>query len=358
MRKFYLLGSKNVKRSLVLMALAVGTAQGLQAQCTNSAAVTCTGGNVNQPFTGDDGDFTSATFAYNSGAGNFSVTSVNGQPTYTITSPVYVSNGGPNALVGFSYTGTAALNDITVSITNAAGTTTFASCTQITTVAPNQFCATLPVSVSAGTQIRYVITFTVKNGVGNQGTIVFDNFANGSQAAPLPVKLDNFDAAKEGSGVKLTWRASDEAGVAVYQVQRSTDGVNFSTIGTVTAENKKLYSYLDVMPTSGNNFYRLRIVDVDNATKISHIVSMKSKVALAIEAYPNPVRDRMIVQHPKAISGTRLQLISLTGQVLRDIQVPANAVVTPMDVTGMSTGTYYIVFRSGSESFSQRITKQ
>ena len=112
------------------------------------------------------------------------------------------------------------------------------------------------------------------------------------------------------------------------------------------------------MPASGNNFYRLRIVDVDNATKISHIVSLKSKLAKGIEAYPNPVRDRMVVQHPKAVSGTRLQLISLTGQVLREVQVPANAVVTPIEVTGLSNGTYYIVFRSGSESFSQRITKQ
>lgn len=361
MRKFYLLGSKKVKHSLILMALAVGTAQGLQAQCTNSAAGTCTGGNVSQPFTGDDGDFTSAQFVYSSTNGNFSANTVaasGGVQVNTITSPIYVSNGGPNALVGFSFAGTAVLDNITVSITNAAGTTTYASCTQITTVAPNQFCATLPVSVAAGTQIRYVITFTTKNGNGNQGTIVFDNFANGAQAIPLPVKLDNFDAAKEGSGVKLTWRASEENGVAVYQVQRSTDGVNFSTIGTVNAENKKSYSYLDVMPTSGNNFYRLRILDVDNAAKISHIVSLKSKVAMAIEAYPNPVRDRMIVQHPKAISGTRLQLISLTGQVLKDVQVPANAVVTPLDVTGLSNGTYYIMFRSGSESFSQRITKQ
>jgi len=99
-------------------------------------------------------------------------------------------------------------------------------------------------------------------------------------------------------------------------------------------------------------------VDIDNTARISHIVSLKSKLSVGIEAYPNPVRDRMIVQHPKAVMGTRLQIINLTGQVLRDIQVPANAVATPLDVTGLSNGTYYIVFRSGSESFSQRITKQ
>jgi hypothetical protein len=112
------------------------------------------------------------------------------------------------------------------------------------------------------------------------------------------------------------------------------------------------------LPSSANNFYRLRIVDLDNVYRISHIVSVKSKVSMNIEAYPNPVRDRMIVQHPKAISGTRLQLVNLSGQVLRDVQVPANAVITPLDLTGFKSGTYYIVFRSGADNFSQRITKQ
>jgi Secretion system C-terminal sorting domain len=360
MRKFYLLGSKNVKRSLVLMALAVGSLQGLQAQCTNTpSAGPCTGGNVSQTFTDDNGDFTSAQFAYSAATDNFSV-NAGGNSANTITSGVYTFNGGTGTLVGFTFTGTASLDDITISIVDANTATTYVSCTKTpgSFVGANQACVTLPLSVAAGTQFRYVIRFQVKNGAGNAGTIVFDNFANGGQATSLPVKLDNFDAAKDGGGVKLSWKASEEAGVAVYQVQRSADGVNFSTIGIVSAENKKSYTYTDVLPSSGNNFYRLRIVDVDNAVKISHIVSLKSKVSMAIEAYPNPVRDRMVVQHPKAISGTGLQLVSLTGQVLKDVQVPVNAVVTPMEVSGLSNGTYYIVFRSGSESFSQRITKQ
>jgi hypothetical protein len=196
------------------------------------------------------------------------------------------------------------------------------------------------------------------NGSSGDGTVVFDNFANGGSAAALPAKLDNFEAANDGSGVKLSWKAAEESGVVSYEVQRSTNGVSFQTIGVIPAESKKSYTYLDVLPTSSSNFYRLRIVDVDQSAKLSHIVSVKSKVSKAIEAYPNPVRDRMIVQHPKAVTGTRLQIVNLTGQVVRDLQVPTNAVVTPVDVTGLSNGTYYIVFRSGSESFSQRITKQ
>lgn len=362
MSKFYLLGSTKVFRSLILMAVAAGSYQSLQAQCTvNANTAPCTGGNVNQNFNSENGQFTSAQFTYSSANGNFAVANALANSTNTISSGVYHWGGATGALVGFSFVGsTAGLNDITVSIVNNATGTPFISCTQTAnTYTTSVACVTFSnLSIGAGTDIRYEFTFTVKNGGGQAGTIVFDNFANAGQAAALPVKLDNFDAAKDGSGIKLSWIAATEDGVVRYEVQRSSDGVNFKTIGSVTAENKRSYSYLDVLPSSGNNFYRLRIVDLDNTAKISHVVSLKSKLSVGIEAYPNPVRDRMVVQHPKAVMGTRLQLISLTGQVLKDVQVPANAVVTPVDVTGLSNGTYYIVFRSGSESFSQRITKQ
>ena len=361
MRKFYLLGSKNVKRSLVLMALAAGSFYGAQGQtCTNApSAGPCTGGNVTENFNSNGGTFSSTNFTYNGGGGNYQVNPAARNSAYTITSGVYVP-GATGGNVGFSLTGTTSnITSVGIQIVDASTSAVLFSCTQTPAnfVSANQLCVSFS-GLTPGTPVRFRFTITTANGASGDGVVVFDNFSNGGSAAALPVKLDNFDAAKEGAGVKLTWKTDEETGVAVYQVQRSSDGVNFSTIGTVTAEGKKSYTYLDAMPASGNNFYRLRILDVDNRVKISHIVSLRSKVAMTIEAYPNPVRDRMVVQHPKAISGTRLQLVSLTGQVLRDVAVPANSVVTPLEVTGLSKGTYYVVFRSGGESFSQRITKQ
>jgi hypothetical protein len=361
MRKFYLPGNAKVFRSLVFMAIAAGSYQSLNAQtCTNApSAGPCTGGNVTQNFNSNDGAFTGGSFTYNSGAGNYQVNPAVRNTAYTITSGTYVLNTtGGN--VGFSVAGSAAsINSVTIRILNASTNAVLFTCTQAagSFVAANQVCVQFS-GLTAGTAVKFQFIVNTANGSAGDGTVVFDNFSNGGAAAPLPVKLDNFEAAKEGSGVKLTWRAAEESGVARYEVQRSADGVNFQTIGIISAESKKTYSYLDVLPASSSNFYRLRIVDLDNTSKISHIVSIKSKVGMTIEAYPNPVRDRMIVQHPKAIAGTRLQIVNLTGQVMKDIQVPANAVVTPVEVAGLSNGTYYIVFRSGSESYSQRITKQ
>jgi len=191
------------------------------------------------------------------------------------------------------------------------------------------------------------------------GTSIATAWTNLAPAgAPLPVKLDNFDAAKEGSSVKLYWNTSDEIGVKAYQVERSEDGLNFTTIGSVTAEKKKTYTFVDAQPSASNNFYRLKMVDFDGAFKMSHVVSIKSKASLNILLSPNPVVDRMLVQHPKAESNNRIQVINTDGKVLVQQAVPANAVQTSIDLSGFRSGLYHVVFQSNSGSFSKTILKQ
>lgn len=352
MRKFYL-----------LFAMATIAFQGLNAQtCTNAAnAGVCTGGNVTENFNDNSSGFTSANFTYNAGAGRFNVNPASKNSTYTLTSGIFMlSSSGGN--MGFSLSGsTSSISTVTVRIKNASTNAVLFTCNQ----APGSFIGAGQVCIQfsnallvPGTQVRYEFVITTVNGAAGDGILVFDNFANGGTAAALPVKLDNFEAAKDGSGIKLAWTAATEAGVLNYEVQRSVDGTNFQTIGVVKAESKRTYTYVDALPVATNNFYRLRIVDLDNTARISHIVSVKSKVTSTIEVYPNPVRNTTVVQHPKAINGSRMQVVNLTGQVIMDMPIAANTVVTPLNLTGLKNGTYYVVFRSGTETTSQRVTKQ
>jgi hypothetical protein len=335
--------------------------QGLNAQtCTNAPnAGPCTGGNVTENFNDNSSGFTSANFTYNGTNGNFNVNPAARNSSYTITSGVFMlSASGGN--MGFSLAGsTSSISSVTIRILNASTSAVLFTCNQNSGsfVSAGQICIQFS-GVTPGTAVRYQFVINTANGAAGDGTVVFDNFANGGSAAALPVKLDNFEAAKDGGGIKLIWTAATEAGVLNYEIQRSVDGINFQTIGTVKGENKRTYSYVDALPVATNNFYRLRIVDLDNTARISHIVSIKSKVTSTIEVYPNPVRNTTVVQHPKAINGSRMQVLNLTGQVLMDMQIAANTVVTPLNLTGLKSGTYYVVFRSGAETTSQRVTKQ
>src|ERR1044072_3048779 len=61
------------------------------------------------------------------------------------------------------------------------------------------------------------------------------------QGAPLPVQLTSLNASEEGLSTKLAWNTADENGVASYVIEKSTDGKNFTAIGTVKAANLKAY---------------------------------------------------------------------------------------------------------------------
>ncbi len=176
--------------------------------------------------------------------------------------------------------------------------------------------------------------------------------------APLPVKLDNFDAAKDASGVKLTWLASDEIGVSKYQIERSQDGLSFEAIGSVTAERKKTYSFTDMQPVGENNFYRLKMIDLDGNYKLSHVVSIKSKLSLNIVLSPNPVKDMLLVQHPKVTGNSSLQLMNADGRTLINKIIPANAVQTSIDLSSFRGGLYFVVFQNESGAFSKTILKK
>ena len=269
-----------------------------------------------------------------------------------------MSSTGGN--LGFSLAGTAAtLDNIIVRVLNGTTSAIIFTCTQTPAnfIAPNQVCVQYS-GLTAGSQVTFQFVYNTANGSSGDGVLIFDNFAAGTAAAAVPVKIDNLDAASSGSGIKLSWITSDELGLSNYEIERSPNGANFQLIGSVKAENKKSYTFTDNFPSSSNNFYRLKMIDLDGRYKISHIVSVRGKATVGIETYPNPVRDNVLVQHPKAKSSTFIQIVNLQGQLVKTVDVPVNAVATQVEMTSLKNGSYYLIFRSATETFSQRIVKQ
>jgi hypothetical protein len=176
--------------------------------------------------------------------------------------------------------------------------------------------------------------------------------------APLPVRLTSFNAAEEGLSTKLVWNTAEESGITSYIIEKSIDGRTFTAIGTVKATNQKTYSFTDAQGTSENSYYRLKMVEMDGSFKLSYIVSLKSKLSLNISTSPNPVKNALMIQHPKVATDGHIQIVSANGQMLKDIRLAANAVISNVDMSGFASGLYHIVFKSGSDVFSKTIIKQ
>jgi hypothetical protein len=191
---------------------------------------------------------------------------------------------------------------------------------------------------------------------GSTSAIAWANLAAASGS--LPVTLTSFNADNDGLNIKLVWNVTEETNFANYVIEKSTDGRSFTAIGTVKSTSQKAYSFTDGSTGDNNSYYRLKMVDIDGAFKYSYIVSIKSKLNANISLSPNPVKNNLLIQHPKVITEGHIQVISANGQLLKDVILAANAVISNVDMSGFTSGLYHIVFKSGSDMFNKTVIKQ
>jgi hypothetical protein len=144
-----------------------------------------------------------------------------------------------------------------------------------------------------------------------------------SKITPLPLTWGPFNAlVQENNTVALDWTTYLESNTSHFVVEHSTDGKNFTSIGTVTAAGNSSstlqYNFTHTKPNlNGTNFYRLQEVDRDGATTYSpvRVVRFANAQALKVLILPNPVHDQlqMTVQEQNITAS----LYSADGRILR-----------------------------------------
>jgi len=166
----------------------------------------------------------------------------------------------------------------------------------------------------------------------------------------LPVSLLYFASSRTEVGHLLKWEVTGESNSAYYLVERSNDAKVFGQIGKVAVtevSGQKVYTFTDLMPLTGINYYRLKMVDADGSYAYSAIVAQKSEIAAqAIEAFPNPVTVESQVQISLSGIAAETVTVNLTnqiGQVVRRYLVKGNGKISGFKIPVSSlSGTYYL----------------
>jgi hypothetical protein len=93
-------------------------------------------------------------------------------------------------------------------------------------------------------------------------------------AGALPIDLVSFTGKKLSNGAALlNWSVTSSSTPDRFEVLRSTDGGNFTTLGTVQAVDQQInYSYTDNNMPVGTIYYRLRLVDINGEVKLSKVI--------------------------------------------------------------------------------------
>jgi hypothetical protein len=111
--------------------------------------------------------------------------------------------------------------------------------------------------------------------------------------AIVPVKFGDVNVSRNNGLVKLNWNVLLEVNTEKYYIERSVNGVEFASIGSLSATNTKSYSYVDAAPlNSATSFYRLKAVDKDGKLSYSNIIRLTSRnTAADVIVTPNPIKN-------------------------------------------------------------------
>lgn len=201
-----------------------------------------------------------------------------------------------------------------------------------------------------------------RDNTGGNATLTITSFF--SPGSVLPVTLSLFNAKQSGEQVKLDWTTQSESNSDRFEVERSTNGKDFKLISTVKAAGNSTltqnYSAIDNNPENGNNYYRLRQVDLDGKFTYSMIKTLKWSALSLIKVYPNPVRNMVTLRFtPERTETTSITMFDGAGKTIQRRNIAAVAgsnMVTEWNVEALAPGIYF--FRVNSLTTPLRFVKQ
>jgi Secretion system C-terminal sorting domain len=197
-------------------------------------------------------------------------------------------------------------------------------------------------SVSVGSGSNLALSGTFHDHGGCSGPAAF---CTGS----LPVELLSFDAFPGQNNVRLDWVTASEINFDYFLVEKSTNGIAFSTVAKVqgagTSRTGDQYSVVDEKPTFGKTYYRLTEVDMDHSIHYLKMLALDFTGEKAVTIYPNPVPNGIvhIDLNFAPDSDAIVSIIDLRGITLSEFQITAASVTVPVSV---SSGTYLMRVRS------------
>ncbi|MBK8351663.1 MAG: T9SS type A sorting domain-containing protein [Saprospirales bacterium] len=172
--------------------------------------------------------------------------------------------------------------------------------------------------------------------------------------APLPVELISFNGWNAGAVNQLQWKTASEKNTAKFIVEKSIDGVTYTSIGEQTAAGNSTttlsYSLSDNQPVIGNNYYRLKTVDIDGKFSYSDVINIPVNEAYTnsfTRVYPNPTKGNLNVEiQSSTTSNTKIVVFDVVGKKIfeKETSLVKGINTLTFDVADYADGAYILQF--------------
>jgi hypothetical protein len=200
-------------------------------------------------------------------------------------------------------------------------------------------------------------TWTTQSGVSD-----FSPFTVTNSPTSLPIELISFQAnCNDQKQIEVTWTTASEHNTSHYVVERTRDGINWTTLGMVAAAGNSTqvlgYELLDATSQPGVNYYRLTQYDNDGAFEVFNVAAVTCGEEInstQLVSYPNPSANSFSVAlDTKEMTGTAvLSITDVRGSVVysKSVEIQYGHNVYHIADMTATPGMYYIQVTNGTTS--------
>ena len=187
---------------------------------------------------------------------------------------------------------------------------------------------------------------------------ILNNFGFTISLTALPIELGAFAAKKIDNTVRLDWITFSETNNHHFTIERSFDSLIFKEIGIVESKGNSNeivnYSFIDLAPQQGTNYYRLKQTDFDGRFTYSPIITAQFE-NIEISVYPTLITELtpITIEIPNNKSNYNIEIYNTLGSnVYRATIVKSKDYFTiPLS---FKAGLYYIKI---SNSYTTKVVR-
>jgi hypothetical protein len=186
-------------------------------------------------------------------------------------------------------------------------------------------------------------------------------------AITLPIKLTSFSGCLVESKPQLKWSVAENETGEHFEIEKSTDGLNYSVIGVVPVTSKigaESYVYSENIILAGGAYYRIKVVNKDATMAYTKFISLKNDgktLASAITLMQNPVQNMLSFQFNAAVSeDATVSIYNVTGVKVQSFAIKmwkgVNSILHPLD-SRIGRGTYILEISSNTQRSAIKLSK-
>jgi hypothetical protein len=181
-------------------------------------------------------------------------------------------------------------------------------------------------------------------------TVNNPTFAGSACAGAVPLIVSSFNVTPGNNFNQLVWKLETVSITTGFEVQRSFNGINFSTIAEVPYSNGRvMFNYRDVAHPGKIVYYRIVIHEQGGKKYNSTIVRVSSKTA-NVKMIVQPSSQNILVKLESFTKGNyQLYINNVAGSLVAQSPVillnNGNANVTITIKSELAHGIYYAVLR-------------